>query len=217
MSKVHAQPAQKDNSSRNRWIAVAAALVAVLGVGLILITGDDEGAPLVASDSPEDIALSFLEAKESYDTAAALALVADEAIVAVGPATSKEGLAFEIAFQEATGLVATPVACEGTASQLNCTAEYTTSITRALGSDADTFTYDIAISEDQIVEIRLDLGNYSAENWEPFRAWISQNHSDDLGIMYDGTSDIAMSDESLALWRTRIDEYAEELSSGAGR
>ncbi len=217
VTQLRTTPTKRETSSRNRLITVTAAVVAVLVVGLVVITSGSEEAPLATPNSPEGIALSFLEAKETYDTATALALVDDDAIVHVGPATSKEEFVFEIAFQEATGLIAKPVGCEGVNGQLICTAEYTTAITRALGSGADTFTYDIEVSDGQITQVRLDPGNYSAENWEPFQAWISRNHPSDLEIMYDGSSAIAMSDESLALWETRTDQYIEDLTGDADR
>lgn len=215
MTQLETGPNKRDTSSRNRLMAVAAAVVAVLGLGVIILTATDDQAPLAAPSTPEGVALAFLEARETHDAAAALALVDDEAVVRVGPADSKETLAFEIAFAEATGLVAKPEGCRPVDMQLFCTAEVTTAITRARGLDADTFRYAFVVSDDRITNVNLfDIGNYSAENWEPFQAWISRNHVSDLEIMYESSSAIAVSDESLALWETRTAEYVEELTNG---
>lgn len=167
--------------------------------------------PSTSETSPGDVALSFLEAKEAYEVDAVLALVHDDATVGVGPANSKEELAFEIAFSEATGLVVEPLGCDEADGLLSCTAEATTAITRAGGLNPDTFTYDIEVTDDLITMVRLvGLDGYSSKNWTPFQSWIRQNHPDDFEVMYDGVSAIAISDESLALWEARTDEYVEQ-------
>lgn len=165
-----------------------------------------------AETSPEEVALSFLAARETHDIDAALALIDDDAVVDVGPAGSKDALAFEMAFGAATGLVAAPVACEGAAGVLTCRAEYTTAITRARELAPETLTYDIEVTGDRITSVHLvDLGSYSSNDWEPFQAWITQSHPDDFKVMYDGASSIAISDEALDLWETHTNEYVDHL------
>ncbi len=218
VTQLETGPNKSEASSRNLMMGVAAALVAVVGVAVILLTTGDGATPPSSPDTPQDIALAFLEAKENYDTAAALALVDDDALVSVGPATNKEEIAFEIAFSEATGLVLAPEGCEQADGQLTCTAGVTTAITRARGFNADTFTYVFEVTGDRITEVRLiNLGDYSAENWGPFHRWILLNHADDYEIMYNGSSEIAKSDESLALWETRTAEYVEEITNDVER
>lgn len=197
-------------------------LIVVLALLVAACSSSPESSPATSGPgtslpetSPEDVALSFLEAKASYDTDSALALVDDEATVGVGPANSKDELAFEIAFSEATGLVVEPVGCDGVDGVLNCTAEATTAITRARGLEPDTFTYDIEVNDDLITTVRLvGLDGYSSKNWTPFQSWIRQNHPDDYGVMYEGPSAIAVSDESLVLWESRTAEYIGQLVDG---
>ena len=164
---------------------------------------------------------AFLGARQRFDSDAALALVADDAIVSVGPADSKAALAPEMEWQEATGLVVEPDRCEvltttpqsDGAVAVRCTAVVTSPIAATQGdADGVVFSYEATVRDDAITSIELvDLGAYSTVVWEPFEGWVSQSRPESHSIMYlDGGSSVALSDESIALWRQYTTEYVNE-------
>ncbi len=52
---------------------------------------------------------------------------------------------------------------------------------------------------------------FSDEMWEPFQAWVAQNHPEDVSVMYDGNG-WRITEESIPLWEQRTREYVEAVS-----
>ncbi len=226
--------------NRRGWFAAGvsfAAIIAMVGGGLWFAsmgdTGDDASslvtttieattttAATVAGIEASQAAISFLTATETFDVDAALALLADDAVIALGPADSKSAVAKEMRWQEATGLVVTPQECsvadatqpsEGSIA-VGCTATVASPIAAVGGAEPIVFTYEATVDDGVITAIEsVDLGIYSNAVWVPFESWVRTSRSDAHPIMFSSAgTGVVLSDESIELWRQYTTEYVNE-------
>ena len=73
--------------------------------------------------------------------------------------------------------------------------------------------FDLTVRDGEIVAATMNWGisEFSPQVWEPFAAWVAENHPEDVDIMYVSFSNYRLTDESIALWEQRSREYAESV------
>lgn len=162
------------------------------------------------------VAESFAQARSDGDVNAVLALLAEDAVVDMGPAASKGDVAMEMRWQEATGLAFSFDECElvdgsledGTA-EFSCFVSWTGAVANSLGHGTDTFEYSIKVVNDKISSaVLVDLGEYSTTTWRPFRDWMGQNHDSEIAVIYTPEWHAVLTDESIELWTLRTAQFA---------
>jgi hypothetical protein len=126
---------------------------------------------------------------------------------------------------EATGFELIPGQCE----QVSTTASHTTvrcpfdfhalrSEELGRGPYADS-SITLTVEGDEIVAASMGLAfednGFSAQMWEPFAAWIKENHPEDIPVMFElaDQSLESHSEESAALWAQRTEEWVEALEA----
>jgi hypothetical protein len=168
-----------------------------------------------------ETATGFVEAYAGFDTEAATSYLAENANVTLFQNQGEDWQAGN-RFMEATGFQLFPGQCEElstspTRATVRCPFDY-----HALGSDqigmgpfTDSYI-TVTVEGGEIVSavmvFEYAANRFSAQMWEPFAAWIRENHPEDIPTMYeDGDSQTleSHSDESTALWAERIAEYVE--------
>jgi len=233
---------QQEKKSRSGWFVAGGAFASIVGVAIIaalLARGGSD--PAVTTPSPTsttssttatttipiidaaDIASSFLQARSAYDTDAAVASVASDAVIDIGPAQDVATLPQEMRWQEASGLLGTNEGCQadtatsGNDTAVTCLVRVESPILEANGSDPIRFTYEFLVSDGLISSATLaDLGSYSTDIWEPFHDWVLAHRADSYRSMFAaGGTTVILSDESIDLWRRFTDEYAKETSFSA--
>jgi hypothetical protein len=240
MDTKEVQPTKPPRERRalSGWLAAgtafAAIVIAIAVVAVLAIGGTEPAEPASPTTVPStttttvssaiadatDVATQFVSARSTYDTDAALALVALDAQVDLGPAQDAAMLVDEMRWQEASGLVTTSEGCAADPSTseagtvVTCRVRVESPILDASGSDPTAFTYEFVVADGLITSATfLDLGTYSQDVWEPFHDWVLANRSDSYRSMFalQGTA-VVLTDESIDLWRRYTNEYVSELT-----
>ena len=215
--------------SRGMWRAGAAAAIVILVIGAIGLLANLQASDKATTEPTTittvfegtdalPVAMSFAQARSGGDVDAVLALLADDAVVSMGPAASKGDVAMEMRWQEATGLtfvfdrcVAVEESFDEGAAAFSCFVSWTGAVANSLGYGADTFEYSIKVADGKISSaVLLDLGEYSMTTWRPFRDWIQQNHDSEIAVMYTPEWHAALTDQSIELWKLRTAEFVAE-------
>ena len=72
-------------------------------------------------------------------------------------------------------------------------------------------TFVVTVADDRVTRasLNLDITEISPVMWEPFAAWVAENHPDDVAVMYTSSQQTreALNEDSIALWDQRIREY----------
>lgn len=184
-------------------IGVAAATVAVVVAGSLLNREPSLGAP-------EEVATAYIAAASAYDREAATELLAPDFADAFD-----EMAAWDAA--RTIGLTVESQGCEVLNSRsgstpVRCPTLVETDLTRALDLEPATGTYRIVVDESgRIVTASftmLDPGGIPEAD-DAFKAWVEENHPDDVFVMFERSADTP---ESLALWERYVDEYLASLA-----
>jgi len=213
------------------------ALLAVFAVIVAACSSDSDSTTTTAADTttttaaeptsvrapqegPNDLAIaeSFTRARSDGNTDAVLLLIADDAAISIGSATTKGEIAKEMRWQKATGLVSTFDRCElrsapidGDTTKFACYGSWTGSVATSLGYGPSTFKYVIDITDGSAISgVLLVFDGYTDSTAEPFREWMLQEHIDDMATMYTRTWYADLSDESIELWGERTSEFVAE-------
>jgi hypothetical protein len=211
-----------------RRATLALAAVATVGAvaAAIVITGlvGDDDAVGPATDSSgraEEVALGFLDAYSRFDADQALGYLADDAVVETWG--NPQRLRLALAHDRALGYQQTVHDCaqqDGLSSRttLSCAFDM-----HAIGSDElglGPFPHNrwvVTVSEGEIVSVEREIAyltsGFSDQVWEPFAAWVSTEHPDDVLSMYKDESQTGqrITQESARLWEQRIREYVAHV------
>jgi hypothetical protein len=236
------QQKRQVRAARNKKIGAfaMAAAIGVAAIALILTTRQGDGAttparePAVAVDpTAEEVARDFLEAFGAFHAEQAMTFVADDADL-----TGMEGFPYQASggvvgfsrltsFLKAFGWKQTITSCEATASTLAtdtfvvCTFDFHGLRSDEIGRgpfSGSSFT--ITVRDSKIVEASWywDIQRFSQQMWDPFAAWVSSAHPEDVAVMYqDGQTNFRLTEESIRLWELRSKEYVKEVKATAGQ
>lgn len=212
--------------SPGAWRAGVAAAIVVLVIGSVGLYASQRAADeptdqpttvttLVEGSGELAVAESFAQARSDGDAESVLVLLADDAVVSMGPASSKGEIAMEMRWQEATGLAFSFDRCEsqdGSAgdakARFSCFVSWTGAVAASLGHGTDSFEYSVEVADNKIVSaVLVDLGEYSATTWRPFLTWMQENHDSEIAAMYTPEWHAVLTDESIELWTLRTAEF----------
>jgi hypothetical protein len=221
---------QPERPRRGVLVGIAAVIAIVIGALVVFQLTDQ--AP-VADDGPSpdsaaalDTARGFLEAFASFASETAASYLTADVLEA--EFDGLEGLRLETGFWEATGFKLLVGTCEtGEVSpdgiEVRCPYDYHGIRSDEIGlGPYPGSSWSFTIKDGKIVtasnEIRFIENGFSAQMWEPFAAWVSQNHPDDAAIMYtDSTRTMQrISEESDRLWEQRSRDYVDIVSLELG-
>ncbi|HWB90050.1 MAG TPA: hypothetical protein VG872_12695 [Acidimicrobiia bacterium] len=211
---------------RGLFMGIAAVVAMIIGAVIIFQMTDETP---VADDGPSpnsaadvETATAFLQAFGSFDADTAASYLAVD--VLDSEFGGLEGLRLETAFWEAQGFRLLIGACEagdvspvGTA--VACSYDYHGIRSDEMGlGPYEGSKWNFTILDGKIISasnyIRFIENGFSAQVWEPFDHWVSQNHPEDAAIMYADASHTMqrISEESNRLWEQRSREYVEVVA-----
>ncbi|HET9258824.1 MAG TPA: hypothetical protein VFP42_01705 [Acidimicrobiia bacterium] len=212
------QVAERSRNGHVTWIGVAAAVALVIG-GLIIFQATEDGD--VASATPIAVANEYLDAYANFDVDRVASMLAEDAVVVPWePNANRTDWQSDLRYLDAVGfelLVGEcreiPPLAEG--SRVNCEYE-----AHGFGSDRiglDPFggsLFRLVINDGKVT--RSDMGfnftDFAGTMWFPFQDWILENHSDDYAVMYESENLSRQTDDALALWEQRVEDYVAYVS-----
>jgi hypothetical protein len=194
---------------------VAAAVVILIGAAILLLARDTE--PDVA-DTPQGMAVLFIEG----DADTAVGMLAPDAVVEHGIATTVEEYAAVREWQVVTGTFATVTGCSETpiASnvEVSCTYIHGNAWSEALGVgpfDGSQWVFVIADGQIQELNNTFDASEYSPQSNQVFRSWLGVNHPGVSVSMIDlATANQVpiLTPESIALWEQYTEEFVASVA-----
>jgi hypothetical protein len=189
---------------------VPAIITAVIAIGVIVALVARQPAPVVA-ETPVEIAEAFMAALNAYDEDAAMALVAEDAVL---EADTEELMRGEIRIKEVQGWTYHVEPCVETLtseslSRVECRYSHTSDLTEALGTGPyEGNVYRFAIVDGEITQTGIDEDDtfFFPETYGPFLTWIEENHPE-AGDMYHHYLD----EENLEKWEQYFPEWLASL------
>jgi hypothetical protein len=180
-----------------------------------------------ADPAAEEVATGFLEAYAAFDVNQAMTYLADDAdfsglVNSVGPFVSEatvDDLRLHVALLEAESYKQLLHPCENLANStsgtdLRCRFDYHILRSDEIGLGPYSGSYfDFTVRDGEIVHVSemMAINEFSPQMWEPFRAWVATTYPEDAKVMYAGGG-AAFTEESIALWKQRSQEYAKEVA-----
>ena len=204
-----------DKQPDHRWRRVglvAAAAVAVLGAGtvLVLATSDDDAdprsaatlppersapatvAPLSSPETQEAIGLAqrFVEARDGWDGEAVRALVADDAVIDDFAVTNADDYLAVAEVEQATGWRYMQPECTATVPEppitVTCTYTMQNAWSQAIGVGPFTgSSFEFVIADGQIQQVThdFDVSAFSTQVYDVFFAWVGDTYPNDVDVM----------------------------------
>jgi hypothetical protein len=167
------------------------------------------------------VARAFVEALDSWDGAAAGALLADGPLVDF-IATTPDELAALADWYRATGFRMDISVCQepaGPPRTVICNYAFENAWSDALGVGPYSLrnNFKFTIEDGHVTELTstFDTTEYSSEVWDVFYEWMLNNNSDGIAIMYDRTGPDQMpimTPEAIELWEQYTIEFVESLA-----
>jgi hypothetical protein len=238
MTLVENPPRRSDGKPRTpRWLLLsAAAAVVVVVLGTLVVANRDESPAVVTDQTPvatsapapapaaaptesETAAANFLAAYAAYDADAAGALLAADADLSGlwNPTDWRLGLQW----MQAVGLRLMVSRCadrvtSSTVVVVRCPFKYHGLRSDELGLGPYDGSYvDVTVGDGKVVSMTTQWvyreNDHVAEVQEPFYAWVSAAHPDDVAAMYiDETArHERITPDSILLWEQRTREYVQ--------
>ena len=224
------QQRRQVRSARNQKIG-AFAVAAAIGVAAIVLFAATRGGPGMprsnapanpSAATPLEVATDFFEAFGGFDADRAIGLLADTAFPgALGMVDSQREFRLLLSMLEAQEYQQVLDSCRemgefGSGNRVHCEFAYHQigSSEIGLGPYEDSY-FDIYVREGRITRVTLwwEVAEFSPEVWEPFAEWVSENHPEDVRVMYVANqADWKLTETSVRLWERRTREYVEELT-----
>lgn len=181
---------------------------------------------LPAVDDAEALAIgeALISAVNERDTAAATALLADDATVDFLSARNKEDLPGLIEFFTIDDTNFDIESCQpGSSYPVTCTAEFSNELSRPLVGDPILGTFYFQIDNGEISSLALNLDrNFGEQVFDPWLTFIQEQHPDDFDkmILFDADGWLPLgpklTEESTTLHLAYIAEYLAAITSEAG-
>jgi hypothetical protein len=212
----------RDGRRRRTGWAVGAIVAAAAAVAaVVLVPGLRGGEEVSPGTRPSDVvpatevATGFLDAYAAFDRPLAASYLYDEN-------AGGDGWRAENRWFEAVGFTLQPESCEEGATtfagvHVDCPFAYQSLGSQDLGvGPFGDNIYSFIVEDGKIISSDLQLeyesNGFSKQVWEPFAAWVSEQHPQDAAVMYvdwPGMTQQAYSDKAIELWHARTLEYVE--------
>ncbi len=193
-------------------VALAAfAVVIAAGIGFVLVRDSNTA----AGPSPVEIGESYMNAIDDWDSEAALALLAPDAVMTNGLAESPTEIPAVFDFYRANDWRSTASECQqtnvGEPVVVNCTYTRQNAWMRALGVDPRPGgSYQFVITDGKIEEVSSEFIEFP--EWDTFTRWVRTNHNTDLFVLLaDGCCVPNVTPEAIVLWEQYTNEFVAEL------
>ncbi len=205
--------------SRRNWMPalVAAVVVIIAGASVLMFTRD--AGPDVADAEPEAIARRFIDARDTWDGEAALALFAPDAVI-----SGEYGIAFTedypalFSWFQATDWRWTVEECTvtmaGPPAEVTCTYTQENAFSRALEVESGPSNFDFITSNGQILKLHNNPGRGSRPPLVgQFFGWVLTTHGEDIEVLYVASPDVPrLTPESIALWEEYSNEFVASVT-----
>jgi hypothetical protein len=216
-------PTQPTRNERRRpWLiaAAAAAIVIIAGASVLLLTRDT--GPDVADGEPEATARRFIDARDTWDGEAAVALFAPDAVISGehGIAAVEDYPALFSWFQ-ATDWRYTVEECTvtmaGPPAEVTCTYTQENAWSRALQVESGPGTFDFITSNGQILKLhRNPVKGFYSPVVGKFFGWVLTTHQEDIEVLYLASPDLPrLTPESIALWEEYTNEFVASVTDSS--
>lgn len=194
----------------------------LIAVGLAAVVVSCGAADQTAT--PVEIATAFVEAYGALDVETVASYLDEEADLQLFNADS-DGLPMAFRWDQAAGFELLPDSCAETrtgpaGSVIRCEYDYHALRSEEIGLGPYSGNWlDLTVVDGKITSafdhLETSSNGFSSEMWEPFAAWVAENHPDDVITMYGDPSQTAMelTDEAIALWEERTSEYVDVVGS----
>ena len=185
-------------------------LLGLLALGFAFVSAQPE--------TPEDIARTYLKARNAYDIEATKALLTDNAaLTELGEEWSVEDLASFLDYAAATDFQWDVEKCETvTEAEVSCSTLTSNAISRALDIEpVSGGIFHFSISDGKISDVNheFDLSFWEPNVWRAFIAFVRANHAEDFDKLFSERGLIGISDEGLTLWESHASEFAEVMEA----
>ncbi|MGI9665997.1 MAG: hypothetical protein ACR2N2_02690 [Acidimicrobiia bacterium] len=222
-TKEHTQQ-DNGNRSKNRGLLVSAAVFAsIVVVGAIVFIAMDTTTSDTAGYAPQDTVDAFIDARSNGDADAALALLAEDALIYDQEEIDEEAYAARLAWLGALEWKWDVLECSEnpvseTAASITCTYEHNNAWGRALGvgpfNELGAFEFEVVDGEITEFTHRWSHAAFSPAVWETFIFWAEANHPELIAlILSDGCCTPITTADANEVWRTLTLEYVAELNS----
>jgi hypothetical protein len=208
---------------RRTLIAAVVATAAVTALAFWAMTrGADRAEPQPAVPiTPKQVATHYLEALAAADVPLAESYLSDDPELRLWDDTPADLDAWRAAqaWNEAVGFELDPGPCQELATASPTTTAFRCPyVFEGLGSAElglgpyGGSTYRITVQDGLVVaasdQFAYADNGYSSEVWEPFGAWVTENHPQDVDVMYtDGGTTQVTTAESIRLWHQHLVQY----------
>jgi hypothetical protein len=175
----------------------------------------------VAGPTPLEIADEYLDAYAAFDVDRVASMLAEDAAVLPWEAfAGPRDWQSDLRFLEAAGFQLLVGECRelpplGDGQRVTCDYEAHGLGSSQIGLDPfDGHVFRLAIEDGEVTSSDMGFAftEFSQEMWRPFLAWIQENHSADFPVMYESDSLTRQTDEAIALWEQRVEEYADYVN-----
>lgn len=223
-TRVEVEKTEKpEQPRRGPMIAWAAALMVVFAGVLTVLTDSEEGVAGFEELTEVEKAQLFVDSLNEYDSETALSFLADDAVVNILAAKSPDDLPAHALWTEAVGFTFDRRECPITEQRAYDVLVVCELIVENAWSDVlevdpiRSWAMRLGFDDGDIVYAAMlaPLERFSPEAWEPFGAWLVDNHPDDVSIMYDRSSEFGveypyLTEQSIELWRQHTEEFVAE-------
>jgi hypothetical protein len=207
-----------EKKGRGILIGIAAAVVLVVG-GLVLFQMTDQEE--VAQTTPLETGTAFVEAYAAFDAETVESMLAEGAEVLPWEAYEPRDWQADLRYLEAAGFELILGECRelpGGTDEVRVTCDYQA---HGLGSDRigegpfGGHVFRLVIADGSIVSsyMGFDFSEFSGAMWYPFQEWIQENHAQDYPVLYVNSGLSRQTDEAIALWGERVDDYVEYVNN----
>lgn len=216
----------RSEDRRRGRIVLAGAVAATAAVTAVVFwaatRGDDEAEPQPAKPiSPQQVATGYVEALAAYDLTRAESYLSGDPDLRLwgGVPTDLAGWRAAQAWNQAVDFQMEPGTCRTDAPDTAASATVECPYTYQAFGSADLglgpykgSTWSVTVEDGTVVaasdQFAYNTNGYSRDVWEPFLAWVTENHPKDVDVMYtDGGATQATTDRSNALWHQHLIQY----------
>jgi hypothetical protein len=207
-----------EKKGRGILIGIAAAVVLVVG-GLVLFQMTDQEE--VAQSTPLETGTAFVEAYAAFDAETVESMLAEGAEVLPWEAFNPRDWETDLRYLEAAGFELILGECRelpGGTDEVRVNCDYQA---HGLGSDRigegpfDGHKFRLVIADGLVVssDMGFDFSEFSGAMWYPLQEWIQENHAQDYPVLYVHEGLSRQTDEAIALWGERVDDYVEYVNN----
>jgi hypothetical protein len=212
----------REERSRGPLVGIAAAVVVLVLGGLVLIQWTDS--PDIAADStPLEIATAYVEAYAAFDVDTVRSLLSETPEVLPWESYAPRDWRADMRYLEATGFQLMFEGCTEQGAEAGAVMVHCVYDAHGLGSDQmglepfGNHVFRVVIEDGQVVSSNMgfNFSQFSGAMWFPFQAWIQENHPEDFSVLYVDESLSRQTDEAIALWEQRVQDYVEYVNEQA--